>query len=203
MHRPFDDFAVFAAKMQASRVAPHRHGAEIKLRRIAAVDGNFVFTGRAALFEAREIHEGKANGALHLMDLGAGEKNHGAMRVDALDPHRAVFPATVGLSRKSIACRIGEKGEDLGLESGLIRSELGLRSGHPKAFFGRPRRRQLQCLYKRCRRDKRARPKKGAAPRQSRRGARGDYSTVTRSSTDLTPGAAQTAVSSTSRSCQP
>ena len=84
MHRPFDDFTFLAAEVQTLVRSADRHGPEINVGRVLAVDADFVFASRAALFERRKIHEGKEDGALDLIGVGAGEKHDGAVRIDAL-----------------------------------------------------------------------------------------------------------------------
>ena len=71
---------------------------------MALIDGDLVLAGSAALFQRRKIHERKEDRALHLVGVGVGEKNHGPVRIDALN-----------LSAERMGRGIGEKREDFAL----------------------------------------------------------------------------------------
>ncbi len=128
--RPFDDRAFRASKAKSARVAPDRHRAEIEIRRIGAIDGDFVFASSAALFEGRKIHEREENGALDLVDIATSKKNHRAVRIDAFY-RRAIKP---------VSRRIAEKGEDLVLILGhFVVHDSALRwTPGPAAVTSRP-----------------------------------------------------------------
>ena len=73
MNRPFDDRAG-AAQMKAPGVTGDGNGAEVEGRRIAAIDRDLALGGGLALRQGREIHIGKPDRALHLVDVGAGQE---------------------------------------------------------------------------------------------------------------------------------
>ena len=71
--------------------APDRHGAEIDLGRHALV---VLDLGRAhfgTAFDSREIHVRELDRAFELVTAVAGEKNHGAMRIDLLGGGQALL----------------------------------------------------------------------------------------------------------------
>jgi hypothetical protein len=84
MHRPLDDFS-FASQLQVLPVASNRDHAAIEEGRFVPIDRDLGLTRRAAPLERGEIHEGKANRAFYLVHVRSGEKDGGAMRVDARD----------------------------------------------------------------------------------------------------------------------
>ncbi len=84
MHGPFDGLTP-AVEGEAAVGPRDRQDAEIEAGGIAAIDLDLALASGLALQERREVHEGKAHRAFHLVGVGPGEKDGRAMGVDAPD----------------------------------------------------------------------------------------------------------------------
>ena len=99
VHRPFDDLAVAAERERAVGRAGDRHAAEIDLGREPTVDLHLARAGRPALLERGEVHVGKANRALDLPGVLAGEEHQVAVRLQAIDLRHVGVGRRVGQER--------------------------------------------------------------------------------------------------------
>ncbi len=101
MNRPLDRFAVAAEGEATGGITGDRDHTSIKVGGIEPIDGDLGLAGGAALGQRRQVHEGKADGALDLVDVRPGEEDGRGVGVDAFDR-----------CRQAVRRRVGEEAED-------------------------------------------------------------------------------------------
>jgi hypothetical protein len=123
VHDPLDDLAI-AAELQPA-VAPARdwRASEIDLGREAPIDRHLPLADGLALLQRREVHVGKAHGALDLPGLLTGEEHQGAARLEPLD---AIRPRWIGR-------RVAQKGNHLSLVVASDSNVAGQQDDAPQA----------------------------------------------------------------------
>lgn len=82
VYGPLDHFSSFTEMKCSVRIAAYRKDPKIKVGGIALIDGDFRITGFFPQSKGREVHVVVADRTLDFVDVGSGQKNHCAVRVD-------------------------------------------------------------------------------------------------------------------------
>ena len=84
-HRPLDSLAAPSEGEAPIPLTRDRYASKVEFRRPDAVHLHLARADSSPLLQGRQVHIGKADGALDLPHLVAGEENHGAVGFDPVD----------------------------------------------------------------------------------------------------------------------